>query len=439
MAEAAILGAMLHNNRARELCLDLFSEHFSEPDHARVYAHAIGQIDKGERVDAVSLKEQFDPRLLADLNASMISQEIRSYVAAVIDCAARRSLIEIGESLVTQAFASEGAATIAVNAAGRLDAIALPSLDINGVMLDVAVADALAAMEAAMERDGPIGISSGFRCIDKRLGGLEDETLNIIAARPGMGKTALACDIALKVARTGIPVLMWSLEMSRVQLARRLLAAASGIPVIAIKRGSVGTEAVSRLVAASKPMIGVPLWIEDGSGVRASTMTIRSRAWRRKRAGQALIIVDHLHIVRPEDGDIRSGATYAIGQISGALKRLAQTCRVPVIALAQLSRGVEGREDKRPGLGDLRQSGDIEQNADSVGFLFRPEYYLSGDPKKLTGESEAKFTARAAEWQQEKADVAGLAELIWAKVRDGASGTDKLRFDGPTASFSEDL
>jgi replicative DNA helicase len=207
--------------------------------------------------------------------------------------------------------------------------------------------------------------------------------------------------------------------------------------VIAIKRGSVGVEAADRVVGAGKSLRGLPIWIEDGTGTRASTITVRSRAWRRKHPGPALVIVDHLHIVRPEDGDIRSGATYAVGQVSGALKRLSKSCHLPVIALAQLNRGVEGREDKRPGLADLRASGDIEQDADSVGFLYREEYYLTGEPRQITGETEAKFNVRAAEWANQKAAAAGKAELIWSKVRDGQSGTDNLRFDGPTTSFTE--
>lgn len=437
MAEAAILGALLANNRVREQCLDLLSEHFIGPGYGQVFAQTVQRIDNGERVDAIALRDRFPPDLLADLKASMVSLDIRTYVASVVDCASRRRLIEIGELLITQSFAGIGAVGLAIDAAGQLDALALPEADVQGVMLDIAVSEAISAMAAAMDRKGPIGLSSGFRCIDERLGGLEDETLNVIAARPGMGKTALACDIALKLAREGIPVLVWSLEMSRVQLARRLLASAAKIPVIAIKRGRIGIEGAGKVVEASKPMLGLPLWIEDGSGVRASTIAIRSRAWRRKHPGPALIIVDHLHIVRPEDGDIRSGATYAVGQVSGALKRLSKGCKLPVIALAQLNRGVEGREDKRPGLVDLRASGDIEQDADSVGFLYREEYYLGSKPEMSGNETQKAFEIRAAEWENAKVRNAGVAELIWAKVRDGSPGTDKLHFQADMTSFSE--
>lgn len=432
-----MLGALLRNNRSRELCLDLLPEHFANFDHGRVFMEAVLRIDGGGRVDAVALKSQFDSSLLADLLASTISMDILPYVAAIQDCAARRRLIQIGESLVTQAFSTDGASRMATEAAASLDAIVLPGTDVSGVTLDAAVTDALAAMDAAIKSDGPTGVSSGFRCIDERLGGLEDKTLNVIAARPGMGKTALGCDIALRVARNGVPVLIWSLEMSRLQLARRLLASVSGIPVIAIKRGRVGMNGAARIVAASKPLFGLPLWIEDGTGTRASTITMRSRSWRRRNPGPALIIIDHLHIVRTEDGDIRSGATYAIGQVSGALKRLSKTCCIPVIALAQLSRGVEAREDKRPTLSDLRASGDIEQDADSVGFLYRPDYYLGDTPEKRSNETDKAFDARASTWENDKQKNAGKADLIWAKVRDGENGTDKLLFNGPTASFSE--
>ena len=432
-----MLGALLSNNRVREQCLNLDQEHFADPEYARAFTRITERIDEGGRVDAVSLRGEFEGDLIANLLGSMVGLQISEYVLAIKDCAARRQLIEIAEHMAAQAFAGGLTTETAINAAARIDAIALGSCPISGIMLGDAVTQALAALKDAQEHSGLAGLSSGYHCIDERLGGFEDDTLTIIAARPGMGKTGLGCNIAIKMARAGVPVIMFSLEMSRMQLARRALASATGVPVIAIKRGSVNVKNTGDLVGAGKSLLGLPLWIEDAAGVPASVIASRTRAWRRKHAGPAMMMVDHLHIVRPEDGDIRSGATYAVGEVSGALKRISKACGMPVVALAQLNRGVEGRDDKRPGLADLRQSGNIEQDADSIAFIYREEYYLGNEPIRKPAESEGAHNSRRATWAEDKQRVSGDADLIWAKVRDGQPGTDKLKFDGPTTTFSE--
>ena len=437
MAEAAVLGALLANNRAREQCLILQPSDFSVAEYEHLFARITSEIDMGRRVDAVSLRGHFDEAVIAGVAASMVSLMIEPYVREIQDCAARRQLIDVAAALATEAFAGGTTLDSLLNAAARIDALASGASAGSGVSFGGAVEEALASLGRAQERDAADAVSTGFRSIDERLGGLEDETLTIIAARPGMGKTGLACNLALNVAQAGIPVIVFSLEMSRLQLARRVLASLSRIPVIAIKRGRVNVDDTGRLVAIGKLMGGLPLWIEDASGVAASQIAARVRVWRRKVEGRGLVIVDHLHIVRPEGTDIRAGATYAVGQVSGALKRISKASRVPVVALAQLNRGVEGREDKRPGLADLRASGDIEQDADSVGFIYRAEYYLGSKPERGSGESEFKYTTRVSEWETERERAAGRADLIWAKVRDGSPGTDALRFDAMTASFSE--
>lgn len=439
MAEAAVLGALLANNRAREQCLSLSPADFSTPDYARLYARIIGDIDLGRRVDAVSLRGHFDPEMLADVTASMLGLAIQHFVVEIKDCAARRALIDIAEALATEAFVGGATLESMINAAARIDAITAGASSGSGTDLGGAVMGALEMLDRAQKKQSPEGVLTGFRSIDRRLGGLENETMTVLAARPGMGKTGLGCNIAMNAASTGIPVIMFSLEMSRTQLARRVLASATGVPVIAIKRGSVNLDDTGRLVAAGQQMRDLPLWIEDASGVGHSTISARVRAWRRKNPGYCLAIVDHLHIVKPDDADVRNGATYAVGQVSVALKRLSKACNLPVVALAQLSRKPEEREDKRPNLGDLRQAGDIEQDADSVGFLYRDEYYANQapDPKQKDGESDEKFANRKSLLERRKQEAKGKAELIWAKVRDGEPGTDELNFEAVTASFSE--
>lgn len=437
-AEQAILGALLHNNKVRERCLDLLPEHFADREYGQLYAAMIERIDLGQRVDGVSLNAEFDSELLAGLLAAMVGFHIENYVDQVTDCAARRRLIEIGSGLVNQAFSGPGGSSMAGEAASRLDEIVGAARVASGGDLHNSLSGAVEAMSKAIGSDGSVGISTGFTCLDERLGGLEGDTLTVIAARPGMGKSALAVNIAINAARRGIPALLFSLEMSRIQLARRVLASATGIPAIAIQRGRVGVDGAGRVIGAAKKMSDLPIWIEDAASVPASVIGARTRAWRRRFAGPGIVLVDHLHIVRPEDGDIRSGATYAVGQISLALKRISKMSDVPVIALAQLNRGVESRDDKRPGLADLRQSGDIEQNADSIGFIYRPEYYTANKPERKPGELDPTYESRVSAWESDRARIAGKAELIWAKVRNGTPGSDDLYFHGPTTSFSED-
>jgi replicative DNA helicase len=302
------------------------------------------------------------------------------------------------------------------------------------VSLDQAMDDALRAADEAARREGPAGLSTGFPSVDAVIGGMEDGTVTVVAGRPAMGKSALGWQWALWAAQTGIGVLAVSLEMSARELGRRALCAATGIPITRLKAGRHSTEEMARLVEAQKRLAGLPLTIEDGGGLTAAMISMRARSAKR-RHGLGLIMIDHLHIVAAADGDARHGPTHAIGNVSTAMKRLAKEFDVPVLLLAQLNRGVEGREDKRPTLADLRQSGTIEQDADAVGFLFREEYYLPcAEPPRDT---DAQFHARLDRHRNAKQRLAGKAELIFAKVRDGAPCTVNLAFDGPAASFQE--
>lgn len=250
-----------------------------------------------------------------------------------------------------------------------------------------------------------------------------------------MGKSALGLQMALNAARSGTQVLLLSLEMQSTELGRRLLSVSTGIPVAALKGGRLSVDDAERVVVASRELSALPLDIIDTGGLSAAHIAVRVRAFRRKQVG--LVVVDHLHIVRPDETDARSGATWAVGRISGAMKRIAKDNGVPVLLLAQLNRGVEGRDDKRPMLSDLRQAGDIEQDADAVGFVYRPEYYMGSEPERGPSQTEAKYVEALADFRTRKIQAHGKAEVIWAKVRDGEPGTDHLRFDGRTTSFRE--
>ncbi len=247
--------------------------------------------------------------------------------------------------------------------------------------------------------------------------------------------SAIGHQMALAAARQGVGVLEISLEMSGAELGRRALSAASGVPLGLLKRGRHGAF-THQIIQARRNLANLPVTIEDGGGLTAAMIALKARQAQR-RHGLGLIMVDHLHIVRPDDGDARQGATWAVGRISGAMKRLAKEFACPVLLLAQLNRGVEGRDDKRPGLSDLRQSGDIEQDADAVGFVYRAEYYLAREPEMLATETREQFGNRRTKWEHARQDAAGKADLIFAKVRDGAPGTVPLLFHGETTSFSE--
>ena len=445
-AEQSLLGALLANNRAIEQCAGLRPEMFADSVNGLIFSAIHRRIESGRLANAVSLAAEFErsgvleeaggTAYLAQLIASMVGIiNAREYAALIRECAARREFIEIGERLVNGAYESDALLEMGTAAAGRIDAIAMGGPDASGVMLDAAIDDAMVAIEEARTRQGPSGISTGFRAIDNRIGGLEPGTLTVIAGRPGMGKSVLGLMWALAAARTGVPVLLISLEMSSRELGRRVLATAAEVPVTAMKYGRINADQASRLVVARRELRGLPLKIDDAAGLTAAQIAGRARSLKRK--GLGLVVIDHLHIVRPDDLDSKQGATWAVGRISGALKRLAKDCGVPVLLLAQLNRGVEGRDDKRPGLGDLRQAGDIEQDADAVGFVYRPECYLGAEPEAREGEARAKLDERRNVWRDRKADVAGKAELIWAKIRDGETGTDPLLFDGPTTTFRE--
>lgn len=451
-AEQAFLGALFRNNKVLDRSAFLRPEHFADQIHARIFECALRRIEGGRIADAVTLKEDFEnagtlnevggvPYLTELLSAMVGIINAGDYARVIRDCWVRRELIEVGEQLVNSAFGEApniDPTTIASEAIARIDEAAVGSgtLKASTTTLDSAMDAAMAAMEAAQSRKGPAGISTGFRSIDDRLGGLEPGHVYVIAGRPGMGKSALGHNIAINAARSGVGVLELSLEMSATQLGRRALCAASGVPQFNMKTGYVSNDHAAQLVRARRELAGLPLTIDDAGGQTPAMIAAKARAAKRKH-GLGLLMVDHLNLMRAEEADARHGDTSATGKASNMMLQVAKDCGCPVLLLAQLNRGPENREDKRPTLGDLRQSGNIEQDAYAVGFVYRPEYYLGGQPEQKDGELPGKHHDRMTEWEDRKRSLTGRAELIWAKVRDGEPGTDLLTFDGPTTSFGE--
>ena len=452
-AEQDLLGALLTNSGLVEALPAGFRvEHYGDPFHAEIH-QAVVAVAQPKMPAALPVMAALFPgahdaegaKYIAGLLGSAASLRpgyVASLADVVTDMHRRRGLYAAAAEMQSSASATMQDGTTAMSAIGqamtRLEGLlAAEGAGKPGVTLDDAMDAALDQADRVSSGVVP-GISTGLHSIDAVLGGMEAGQMLVLAGRPGMGKSALGWQIAINVALSGRGVLAISLEMSAVELARRALCASARVPLACLKQGRHSSFA-ARLIEARQRLTGLPLTIEDGAGMTAAMIALKTRAARRRHGSLGLVMVDHLHIVRTEDADLRGGPTWAVGRVSSAMKRLAKDNDCPALVLAQLNRGVEGREDKRPMLSDLRHAGDIEQDADAVAFVYRPEYYLGAEPEQGAGETATKFSDRAATWHDDKARLRGKAEVIFSKVRDGAPGTVPLTFHHETTSFSEVL
>ncbi|HYD23396.1 MAG TPA: replicative DNA helicase [Croceibacterium sp.] len=465
-AEAAFLGAALIDNRVlEELAVPLRPEHFFEPLHARILERVMVLLDKQMVVTPVTLKPYFesDPamielggtgylaRLTADGQGLLAPRELAQQI---YDLALLRELVVVGRELVEGALdtseevepmrqieeAEASLFRVAEGAAGGSEAESFRG----------ATGKALEMIETAINSGGHVsGKTTGFTSINDKCGGLHDSDLIILAGRPGMGKSSLATNIAFNCAdrllrdqrdgiekSVGAAVALFSLEMSSDQLATRILAEQAGIPSEALRMGKISRDDFQQLSYASQRLADLPLYIDDTPALTIAALRTRARRLKR-RHNIGLIIVDYLQLLqgsqRSQDNRVNE-----ISEISRGLKTLAKELQVPVIALSQLSRAVEQREDKRPMLSDLRESGSIEQDADMVWFIFREDYYVaSREPKVPRGDDDMKAHEAHAAWQQEMEQVFGLAELIIGKQRHGATGKVRLRFEPKITKFSD--
>ena len=458
-AEQALLGAILVNNEACERVSDFLKpDHFFEPVHARIYEAAFRLIRAGKLASPVTLKTFFDrdqslaeiggPAYLARLAASATTIiNAQEYGRTIYDLAVRRRLIEIGTDVVNAAFDAPvdvGPRQLIEEAEQGLYELAETGRYGKGFRgFGEALTDAIDMAAAAYERDGGLsGISCGLTDIDAKMGGLQRSDLIILAGRPAMGKTALATNIAYNVARsyksTRLPdgsekvlegglVAFFSLEMSAEQLATRILSEQAEISSERIRRGKITEDEFRRLTAVSQEMQQLPLYIDDTGGLTIAQLAARARRLKRQK-GLGLLVVDYLQLLAGSSRRSSEGRVQEITEITTGLKALAKELEVPVLALSQLSRQVEQRDDKRPQLADLRESGSIEQDADVVLFVYREEYYLQRkEPKPNTPEH--------FEWQDEMNKVTGRAEVIIGKQRHGPTGTIPLHFDASLTKF----
>jgi replicative DNA helicase len=468
-AEQALLGALLANNRAYERVSEyLAAVHFADPIHGRIYQAIVRRVEAGQLADAVTLKGEFEhsgvleevggTAYLAQLLSSMVGIiNAGEYGRAIHDSWIRRQLIDIGETVVNNAFGADPE----LDGGGQIEAAeqSLFQLATEGgndggfVTFEVALSEAIRGAERAFHQSGHVtGLTTGLRDIDGKLGGLHPSDLLILAGRPGMGKSALATKIAygaakslLEQAREEGPnvqpkkqVAMFSLEMSAEQLATRLLSEEARISADRIRRGDIGQKDFDRFVEVSREIGALPLQIDDTPAISMSMLRTRCRRLQRTK-GLAMVVIDYLQLMRPSAGTRPENRVLEISQITQGLKALAKELNIPVLALSQLSRQVENREDKRPQLSDLRESGSIEQDADVVMFIYRDEYYLEQRmPKEVAFEGGAeKFNAAMDEWQRKMADVHHKADLIVAKQRHGPTGSIPLLFEGAFTRFAD--
>ena len=447
------MGAILVSNASNDRVSDfLEAQHFFDPLHRAIYETAVKLIGEGKRADPITLKlffkglEPLDakttvPQYLGQLaaNAATIAN-VREYDRTIRDLATRRELIVIGEDVVNAAYDSPvdfppkeqiAEAEARLYSLAESDRYGQGFLDFNQTS-----AGALQTAANARKRNGGLsGIATKFLDVDAKMGGLQASDLVILAGRPSMGKTALATNIAFNVAREqhksegkgGAAISFFSLEMSAEQLSVRILAEQSGISSEKIRRGLTTDAEWERFVQTRAELAAIPLHIDQSGGLSIAQLAARARRLKRQR-GVGLIIIDYLQLMA---GSSRRGdnRVQEITEITTGLKALAKELNVPVLALSQLSREVEKREDKRPQPADLRESGSIEQDADIVLVGYREEYYLERE--------RPTHGPKMADWVTKMQQASGKAEIIISKQRHGPIGIIPMQFDASLTRFSD--
>jgi replicative DNA helicase len=458
-AEQALLGAILINNEALYRVADFLEPpHFFEPIHRQIYDTARSLIRTGKLASPVTLKTflgadidvagmtlaQYLARLAAEATTVINAFD---YGRTVYDLAVRRDLIAIGEEMVNVAFDApvDFAPRDQIESAERrlYDLAEIGRYGGGFQTFDSALTTAGDMAARAYQREGKLsGLATGLRDLDTKMGGLQSSDLVIVAGRPGMGKTAFATNIAYNVARAwqgevradghimtvnGGIVGFFSLEMSAEQLATRIIAEQTGIPSSTIRRGGIHESDFEKIKDVAIELQHLPFFIDESGGLTVAQLAARARRLKRQK-GLDLLVVDYIQLLQGSSRRALEGRVHEVTEITTNLKALAKELNVPVLAISQLSRQVENRDDKRPQLSDLRESGSIEQDADVVLFVFREEYYLSNKEPRPGTEEHVK-------WQLEMAAVHGKAEIIIGKQRHGPTGTVSLQFEAAVTRF----
>jgi replicative DNA helicase len=465
-AEAAFLGAVLIDNRViEELVTPLRSDHFFEPIHARIYER-IGQLlDRKAVVTPVTLKPYFEAdealkelggasylaRLTADGQGLLAPRELAEQI---YDLALLRELVAVGRNLVNSALDTsesvEPMEQISEAEAALYRVSEGASVGNEAVTFRTSSLTAIQQIEKALNSGGHIsGLTTGLDDLNHKIGGLHDSDLVILAGRPAMGKTSLATNIAFNCAErylrdmkdgiapdksVGAPVAFFSLEMSADQLATRILAEQAEISSERLRKGSISHQDFQQISFASQRLAELPLYIDDTPALSIASLRTRARRLKR-RHNIGLVVIDYLQLLQGS-GRANDNRVNEISEISRGLKTLAKELSVPVIALSQLSRAVESREDKRPQLSDLRESGSIEQDADMVWFIFREEYYHNAaKPDQPSETSSPDAVEKYRKWEERHEEVVNKATVIISKQRHGSTGNVYLHFQSEFTKF----
>ena len=449
-AEQTVLGSVLVSNEIYDEIPDINEESFFNPVNKKIYKIINDLMSKGLLANPITLKNFFSNEdELSDIGGSEYlvkltkfstsKFQIKYYANLLHDLKIRRSLIDISRETLDEALNKNSE----INAEQIIESAEKKLFDIaergkfnkSYIEFKEALVETIAmASSAYKNEEGIVGVPTGLRDLDNMLGGLHKSDLVIIAGRPSMGKTALATNIAFNAAKRILEkqkkssVTFFSLEMSSEQLSTRILSEQSRITSSNIRRGKINQDEFEKFIETSKNLENLPLFIDDTPAITISTLSNRARRIKRLH-GLDLIIVDYIQLMK--SGNYRNeGRVQEVAEITQGLKAIAKELNVPVLALSQLSRAVEQRDDKKPQLSDLRESGSIEQDADVVGFVFREEYYL----EKLEPRAG---TAEHVEWQEKMSLIHGQAELIIGKQRHGPTGIVRLEFESAFTKFKD--
>ena len=450
-AEQALLGSILVNNDIiDEVSTIINPNSFYDPAHTKIYEVIETLNNKGMIANPITLKNYFEKdNMLDDVGGteylvkltrfSSSTKQAIDYSKVIHEMYLRRELILISDQLSSETLnTKEQSAENIIESTEKslFDLAERGSFTQSFLKFNQALDQTIEMATLAMKNDkGIVGVPTGLTDLDEKLGGLHKSDLIIIAGRPSMGKTALATNIAYHAAQTLMgrqeksSVAFFSLEMSSEQLSTRILSEQAKIKSDDIRRGKVTEEEINRYIETSRNIYNLPLFIDETPAITIATLSNRARRIKRL-FGLNLIVVDYIQLMRANASNRNDSRVQEISEITQGLKALAKELSVPVLALSQLSRSVEQRDDKQPQLSDLRESGSIEQDADVVMFVYREAYYLERKQPKLG-------SIEHAEWQSKMNDVNGLADIILGKQRHGPTGTVKVEFEGIYTKFKD--
>ncbi len=447
-AEQSVIGSILLSNEIfDEINMIIVSKNFYDPMHQKIFGAIEKLIYSGMLANPITLKNHFEnekddlnvPEYLVKITKfSTSSRQAIEYSKLIYDLFVKRELIKISENIIDTAklndLDNDGQKIIENFEKTLFDLAEKGSFSNSLIKFDEAMRQTIEMASSAYKNDeGIVGVPTGLTDLDDRLGGLHKSDLIIIAGRPSMGKTALATNIAFNAAKKlqddgkKSSIAFFSLEMSSEQLSTRILAEQSRIKSNDIRRGRISEEQFDKFIETSKDISELPLYIDETPAISIAALSNRARRIKRLY-GLDMVVIDYIQLMKASN--FKDGRVQEISEITQGLKALAKELTVPVVALSQLSRAVEARDDKKPQLADLRESGSIEQDADVVMFVYREAYYLERkEPRPATVEH--------AEWQAKMNEVSSLAEIIIGKQRHGPTGNIMLEFEAMFTKFKD--